>query len=94
MLNLFHHANHKPQALARTKAPEGPRNLSQAAAGQQVTVIGFEQLPTQYRQHLEAYGLMPGRSLQVLAQHPVTIVLVEQTELAFEAEIARKVMVK
>jgi hypothetical protein len=38
--------------------------------------------------------VLPGRTVTVLAQKPVTIILVEQTELAFEAAIARMVMVE
>ncbi len=94
--HIFTRPNHKPNApaLVGKTSRQEILNLAQAAAGQQVTITGFEQLPPQYRQHLEAYGLLPGRNLQVLAQRPLTIVLVEQTELAFETEIARKVLVK
>lgn len=69
------------------------RTLAQASSGQQVTITGFGNLAPAYRQHLHAYGLQPGRTVVVLAQQPVTIVLVEQTELAFENEIARQVLV-
>jgi Fe2+ transport system protein FeoA len=96
MLNLLFAHSNKIQApvLALKKSTQGTRNLTQTRAGQQVTVTGFEQLAPDHQQHLEAYGLLPGRSLQVLSQRPVTIVLIEQTELAFEAEIARKVLVE
>jgi Fe2+ transport system protein FeoA len=59
-----------------------------------VKITGFGQLSAAQRQHLQAYGLLAGRSVQVLAQKPVTIVLVEQTELAFETEIAAQVQVE
>lgn len=92
---LFTHSNRmNAQPLVAKPNLDGLHNLAQTPTGQHVTVTGFEQLSPQYRQHLEAYGLLPGRSLQVLAQRPLTIVLIEQTELAFEAEIARKVLVK
>jgi Fe2+ transport system protein FeoA len=68
--------------------------LAQAAAGQKVTITGFGRLSPAHRQHLQAYGLLPGRSVQVLAQNPVTIVLVEHTELAFENEISAQVLVE
>ena len=70
------------------------RTLAQAGSGQQVTITGFDNLAPAYRQHLQAYGLHPGRMVVVLAQQPVTIVLVEQTELAFESEIARQVLIE
>ena len=92
---LFTHSNKiSTGPLSAKQNLDGLHNLAQTPAGQHVTITGFEQLSPHYRQYLEAYGLLPGRSLQVLAQRPLTIVLVEQTELAFEAEIARKVLVK
>lgn len=71
-----------------------PPTLAQAQTGQQVTIKGFANLSTDHRQHLQAYGLLPGRTVRVLAQRPVTIVLVEQTELAFEKEISSQVLVE
>lgn len=71
-----------------------PRSLAQAKTGQSVTIRTLDALSPAQRQHLQAYGLLPGRSVRVLAQRPVTIVLIEQTELAFETEIAKKVMVE
>jgi Fe2+ transport system protein FeoA len=68
--------------------------LAQALSGQEVTITGFGNLSPAHRQHLQAYGLLPGRTVVVLAQNPVTIVLVEQTELAFEGTIAQQVMVE
>jgi Fe2+ transport system protein FeoA len=91
------------QFLRNTQTNNSPRNphlaarrptLAQAGSGQAVTIAGFENLSPVYCQHLQAYGLLPGRSVVVLAQQPVTIVLVEQTELAFENEIARQVLVE
>jgi Fe2+ transport system protein FeoA len=69
-------------------------SLARAQVGRMVKVTGFGKLSPAYRQHLQAYGLLPGRSIQVLAQRPVTIILVEQTELAFETEIASQVWIE
>ncbi len=66
--------------------------LSQVPPGRAVRVRGFGRLSPAQRQHLQAYGLLPGRSILVLAQRPVTIVLIEQTELAFETEIAAQIL--
>ena len=71
-----------------------PRTLAQAQAGKLVTISGFEKLSLTQQQHLQAYGLLPGRTVRVLAQSPVTIVLIEQTELAFESTIAKQVTVE
>ena len=78
---------------ANTPRAISPRNLGQAPSGKQVTITGFGKLPSNICQHLQAYGLLPGRAVQVLAQNPVTIVLVEQTELAFEGKIAQQILI-
>lgn len=82
----------KEAAAARMAAAKTP-NLSKVKPGQQVTIAGFGKLSPAHRQHLQAYGVLPGRTVTVLAQSPVTILLVEQTELAFEQEIASQVLV-
>jgi Fe2+ transport system protein FeoA len=61
--------------------------------GQEVTILGIEALPLDYQHYLQAYGVMPGRTVRVLAQRPVTIIQVEHTELAFEPQIARCILV-
>lgn len=96
MLNLLLFKRNSPAnpTAALRAAGERQPNLSQAASGKQVKIAGFGHLTAAQRQHLQAYGLLPGRTIQVLTQRPVTIVLVEQTELAFEAEIARQVFVE
>jgi Fe2+ transport system protein FeoA len=66
--------------------------LSRVPVGKVVIITGFGRLSAAQSQHLQAYGLLPGRTIQVLAQRPVTIVLVEQTELAFETEIAAQIL--
>ncbi len=98
MLNLLFAQRTNPGASMRqvvrpATGSSTPRTLAQAHDGQQVTITGFGKLSAAHRQHLQAYGLLPGRTIRVLAQRPVTIVLVEQTELAFETEIAQEVFV-
>lgn len=75
-------------------APTRPRTLAQVASGKVAQIAGFDKLSATHKQHLQAYGLLPGRTVQVLAQNPVTIILIEQTELAFESEIAGQVLVE
>jgi Fe2+ transport system protein FeoA len=48
--------------------------------------------PTQ-REQLVAYGLSPNRPLVVLQQHPMTIVMIDEVELALEDSVARHVWV-
>lgn len=49
--------------------------------------------PTQ-REQLVAYGLAPSRSFVVLQQRPMTIVMIDEVELALEASVARHVWVR
>ncbi len=96
MLNL---AFWRTPTIKKSNLPSEPAAarrlaLSQVKSGKIVKVAGFGQLAPAQRQHLQAYGLLPGRTLQVLAQRPVTMVLVEQTELAFETEVASQVYIE
>ena len=67
--------------------------LADVQPGREVQITGYGELNSSQRQHLQAYGLLPGRRVRALSQHPVTIVQVEQTELAFERGIAARVLV-
>jgi Fe2+ transport system protein FeoA len=49
--------------------------------------------PTQ-REQLVAYGLAPDRPLLVLQQRPMMIVMVDEVELALEADVARHIWVR
>lgn len=64
------------------------RPLTKVPPGSQARIATLEALPIDYQERLQAYGLMPGHSLNVVQHSPVTVVQVEQTELAFEDEIA------
>lgn len=45
------------------------------------------------REQIIAYGLAPGRALTVLQQQPMTLVMVDEVELALEDSVARHVWV-
>lgn len=45
------------------------------------------------REQIIAYGLAPGRPLTVLQQHPMTLVMVDEVELALEDKLSRHVWV-
>ncbi len=59
----------------------------------QVDAIDDAIEPTQ-REQLIAYGLAANRQLIVLQQRPMTIVMVDEVELALEADVARHVWVR
>ena len=46
------------------------------------------------RAHLQAYGVVPGRCVKIIQHFPVTVIQVEQTELALETELAGKIEVE
>ncbi|MGE5469295.1 MAG: ferrous iron transport protein A [Bacteroidota bacterium] len=46
------------------------------------------------REQLTAYGLAENRSLKVLQQRPMTVILAEEVELALEHAVARHIWVE
>jgi Fe2+ transport system protein FeoA len=68
--------------------------LSQIPARSQAQVIRFSpHIDHNLRERLLAYGLIPGQQIQVLAQKPLTLLLIDYTELALEKELANCVEV-
>jgi Fe2+ transport system protein FeoA len=60
--------------------------------GRQAQLRGFAPgLSSERFAHLQAYGLVPGRWVRVLQHAPVTIIQVENCELALEADLARQI---
>ena len=77
---------------ARDHAARVP--LSFLLPGVQARVDAIDEAidPTQ-REQLVAYGLAPGRPLVVLQQRPMTLVMIDEVELALEDSVARHVWV-
>jgi len=60
--------------------------------GQQAQLRGFAAgLSSDRFAQLQAYGLPPGRWVRVIQHSPVTIIQVENCELALEADLARQI---
>lgn len=74
--------------VAATPAP-----LRDLPPGTVVRVLEFDASIWSWRERLIAYGLSPGREVEVVQHAPVTVVRVERTELAFEPRIARGILV-
>ena len=85
---------HRP-TLPRQLQPAAPSNrLSDVPPGRRTRVIDFlPGLSNDRRAQLQAYGLEPGYYVQVKQHSPVTIIQVDQTELALENDLARQVQV-
>ena len=72
-----------------------PRTLDTVPPGRTVLLARIdESLATDFREQLAAYGCVPGRALEVLAQQPMTVVVCDHVELALEAAIARALVVR
>jgi len=84
--------SHKPVQVTVSMPKHLP--LIDLKPGQTARVTAFGEIPASQLAALQAYGVLPGRSLVVLQQNPLTIVRVEWTELAFEAGVARQVIVE
>lgn len=96
MLNLpfWRTSMNKKSISTQAQKPDVKKNLAEVKVGTTVKVKGFGLISMIQKQHLQAYGLLPGRTVQVLAQRPVTIILIEQTELAFENQIADQIWIE
>lgn len=68
--------------------------LNDIAPGSHAQIAGFTaDLSSRQREHLQAYGLVEGRTVRVLQHSPATVVRVEHLELALEADLAGKIKV-
>jgi Fe2+ transport system protein FeoA len=77
-------------------SPSDQTNLTVAdlPPGAQARILSFDAVDEDRREKLMSYGLAPGRKIRVLRHNPATILQVDQTELAIENEVARRILVK
>lgn len=81
------------RAAATSRGPAGPIPLTEAPGGPAL-VAEVRPGGADAEGRLRAYGIAPGAQLQVIQQRPETVVRIERTELALEAELAALVMVE
>jgi Fe2+ transport system protein FeoA len=67
----------------------GRTTLAQLAPGGTALISDLDGLDVSWREHLQAYGLVPGRNVDVVQQAPVTVVQVDHTNVALERRLAR-----
>jgi Fe2+ transport system protein FeoA len=67
--------------------------LLDVAPGAVARVLEIDAPASAWRERLQSYGLAPGRSVEVIQHAPVTVVRVDHIDLAFEARIARGIVV-
>lgn len=76
----------KDQVIAAT--------LDVATIGGDVKIAGFDAaMSTGHRELLRTYGIEPGRTVRVEQHSPVTVVHVDETEVALESDLARLIYV-
>lgn len=79
---------------SRKPSGEVGATLDGAVVGGRVSIVGFDgEMSTGHRELLRTYGLEPGRTVRVEQHAPVTVVKVDQTEVALEADLAKLVFV-
>jgi Fe2+ transport system protein FeoA len=67
--------------------------LADARPNSVVRVLDLDELHASDQERLRAYGILPGCTLHIIQQRPVTVGLVEQGEVALEPVLARSVRV-
>ena len=74
---------------------KGGLTLSDVPPGYRAKVVGFGDgiRPTR-RAHLQAYGLVPDNWVRVVQHSPVTVIQIDQTELALENSLASEIEVQ
>ena len=82
------HRGPLPAALPGQESKPQAHTLADIAPGGRALVRAFDGLDDDRREHLQSYGLVPGRPVRVIQHSPVTVVQVEHTHVAFEAHLA------
>ena len=70
------------------------QTLADSKEKDEIKIIGFLDLSDSVRKHLHAYGLTNGRTVRVISNRPEMIIQIEETELALEYSVARKILVR
>jgi Fe2+ transport system protein FeoA len=76
------------------KHPILNQTLADLSPGCSAEVTGFStHISPKQHAHLQAYGIAPGRMVQVVQRAPVTVVQVDHLEVALEAGLAQLVYI-
>jgi Fe2+ transport system protein FeoA len=74
--------------------PGDSMTLADIPRGMLVCISEIKKLPIEKRDHLLAFGLTPGRWVEIKQHRPAVVVQVDYTELALEPEVARAITVE
>lgn len=96
-----HHYRHRFKNRSSNRYRRGSdryaphRLLTELSPGTRARILGFDDLLSPERRAiLQAYGVLPGSEMWVRQHHPVTVIQVEHTELALEADLADAILVE
>jgi Fe2+ transport system protein FeoA len=78
---------------AANTSPAGSTRLRDLPPGAIAQVVEIDASVPGRRERLQAYGLAPGRKVEVVQHAPVTVIRVERIDLALEAVIASAILV-
>ena len=71
------------------------RRLCDVAPGGRVEFVRFDTtLDAALRDRLVAYGISPSQRLEVVQQRPLSIVVCDHAEIAVEAAVAQRIIVR
>jgi len=102
-MSIFGWINHsKPESASkveRSSIPGQPLaaaySLAQIRPSEKAVIKGFApELAADRRIHLQAYGVLPGRSVYITQHSPVVVLRVDHLEIALETEMARQILVE
>ena len=68
-------------------------SIADLSPGMQAIIVSLTSVQEGRREQLMAYGLAPGRCVQVLQHSPATILRIDHTELAIEDAVAKRILV-
>jgi Fe2+ transport system protein FeoA len=72
---------------------DDPITLADVLPGMLVRITKMDKLSVEKRDHLFAFGLTPGRWVEIKQHRPAVVVQVDYTELALEPEVAYAIIV-
>lgn len=84
---------HRAAALRRATSPEPGTTLAETGCGERIRIERLDDLPAWQERQLAAYGIAPGRRVDVVQSSPVVIVRIEHAEVALEPRLARGIQV-
>jgi Fe2+ transport system protein FeoA len=72
---------------------ESLTSVADLSPGMEAVIVSLENVQEGRREQLMAFGLAPGRCVQVVQHNPATILKIDHTELAIEDAVAKRILV-